>query len=332
MKKLLAAALVAVVITFTFVNCGNSDEQSASFDEITLVDESSCLTSDSLELGTEEPLTVEETPEETLAASPSIEATQAPTAKPTAKPTAAATKKPIETVAPVKNTNFAYYNPNFDINDNVFLDALEYTGYNLKKHRADGRMWEFIHGKYKAGMGYLSGLGYSGNSSGYETNSLGLPDIARIKKKGGLVCASYVTYVYFNYLPNVAGIDTSSLPKPTNPCAAQSWRLTAEKWVEMGYSSKIGFKATRRCDGIINFTPEQEIPVGSLVVFKVHDKPDSANARHVAIYAGHAGGYHWMTHVGNERGPEMITIERMGFGSTPELPLMIVTPPTVIKK
>lgn len=34
-----------------------------------------------------------------------------------------------------------------------------------------------------------------------------------------------------------------------------------------------------------------------------------------------------MTHVGNERGPEMITIERMGFSSTPEVPLEVITPP-----
>ena len=177
-------------------------------------------------------------------------------------------------------------------------------------------------------MGYLSGLGYDyGKTSGYETNDQGMPDIARMKKNGGMVCASYVTYVYFNYLPNVARIDTSLLPRPENPCLAESWRQCAEEWVEMGLSRKISFSAKRYSSGVVSFTPDEEIPIGSIVVFKEVGRSDSAPARHVTIYAGHAGGYHWLTHVGNERGPEMITIENMGFGSTPEIPLMVITPP-----
>ncbi len=225
------------------------------------------------------------------------------------------------------------YNSNIDINDNVFLDALEYTGYNLQKHRDDGNMWVFILGKHKEALGYLSGLGYDyGVSSGYETTVGGAPDIAKIKKNGGLVCASYVTYAYFNYLPNIAGIDTSFLTKPENSCSAQSWRLAAEDWVNKGLSRKISFSAKRNADGTVVFRPEESIPVGSIVVFKVFGAADSAAARHVGIYAGHAGGYHWMTHVGNERGPEMITIERMGFSSTPEIPLEIITPPVSFEK
>jgi hypothetical protein len=75
------------------------------------------------------------------------------------------------------------------------------------------------------------------------------------------------------------------------------------------------------------FNPSEPIPVGSIVVFKVYGNSDSSAARHVALYAGNAGGYHWLTHVGNERGPEMITVENMGFGSTPEIPVEIITPP-----
>ena len=236
---------------------------------------------------------------------------------------------PAPTPEPTRDPNFKYnYNSNVDINDNVFLDALEYTGYNLKKHRADGNMWVFIYGKDKAGLGYLSGLGYDyGASTGYETNSAGLPDIARFKKKGGLVCASYLTYVYFNYLPNVAGIDTSHLARPEYPCSAQSWREAANKWVKQGLSRKISFTAKRYSSGIVSFKPDETIPVGSVVVFKVAGSADSSNARHVTLYAGYAGGYHWLTHVGNDRGPEMITVENMGFGSTPEVPVEVITPP-----
>ncbi len=242
--------------------------------------------------------------------------------------------QPVATAAPTPQVSTfdgreqKKYNHNYTLNDNVFLDALEYTGYNLKKHREDGRMWQFILGKNKEAMGYLSGLGYDyGNTSGYETNASGFPDIDRIAKKGGFVCASYVTYVYFNYLPNVAGIDTSMLTKPASSVSAQSWRLAAEDWVNKGLSRKIPFTASRRADGIIDFSVDEEIPIGSIVIFKMADVPDTANARHVAIYAGKAGGYYWMTHVGNERGPEMVTMERMGFSSTAELPLEIISTP-----
>ena len=238
---------------------------------------------------------------------------------PVATPTPAPTREPLPDFKP---------NNSAEINDNVFLDALEYTGYNLKKHKADGNMWVFILGKYKQGLGYLSGLGYDyGKSTGYETNAQGKPDIAGFKKRGGLVCASYLTYVYFNYLPNVAGIDTSHLTRPQYPCSAQSWRLAANDWVKKGYSKKISFTAKRYSSGVVSFTPSETIPVGSIVVFKVYGTSDSSQARHVAIYAGYAGGYHWLTHVGNERGPEMITIENMGFGSTPEIPVEIITCP-----
>jgi|GEM_PF-1469551 SH3 domain protein len=239
-----------------------------------------------------------------------------------------ATPLPEASPKPEEDAVEQKYNSNVDINDNVFLDALEYTGYNLKKHREDGNMWVFILGKHKQALGYLSGLGYDyGVSSGYETTAAGAPDIAKIKKNGGLVCASYVTYVYFNYLPNIAGIDTSSLTKPANSRSAQSWRLAAEDWVTKGLSRKISFSAKRNSDGTVVFHPDESIPIGSIVVFKVYGASDSADARHVGIYAGYAGGYHWMTHVGNERGPEMITIERMGFSSTPEVPLEVITPP-----
>ncbi len=245
--------------------------------------------------------------------------------------TAPAPKTPV--ALPTQKPSDHVYKSSIDINDNVFLDALEYTGYNLAKHRADGNMWVFILGKYKQGLGYLSGLGYDyGASTGYETNAEGKPDIARFKKKGGLVCASYLTYVYFNYLPNVAGIDTSFLTRPEYPCSAQSWRLAARDWVAKGYSRKISFTAKRYSSGNVSFSPSEDIPIGSVVVFKVYGASDSSAARHVTLYAGYAGGYHWLTHVGNERGPEMITIENMGFGSTPEIPVEVITPPIDFSK
>lgn len=232
-------------------------------------------------------------------------------------------KKPAVTVA----TDYKF-NTNVDIENNVFLDSLVYTGYNLKKHRADGNMWVYILASRKRGLGYLSKIGYAGGSSGYETAN-GKPDIKAFER-GGLVCASYVTYVYFNYLPNVAGIDTSSLTRPVKSYSAHDWYIAAKDWISKGYSKSISFKASKTSAGFINFKPATEIPIGSIMVFQdARNRTDHGS--HVAIYAGYKNGYNWVFHVGNENGPEFCAVERMHFGPDPQWPLMVITTPTNIR-
>lgn len=216
--------------------------------------------------------------------------------------------------------------------NNVFLDALKYTGY-----KTDSRMWgsykNYVLCSQKRGLGWLSNITYDdyGRSKGYEVNSNGLPDISYFEQKG-LVCASYVAYVYFNYLPNVAGIDTSMLPKATNPVLANDWYIAAQKWVDAGYSRYINFTAN---DGNsiysdLVLTPEEEIPIGSLIF--LCDWYNRTNwSTHVSIYAGKVNGYHWVTHVGNENGPELCAIERMNRLPHPQWMLAIITPPSNIR-
>lgn len=220
------------------------------------------------------------------------------------------------------------YNSNSDIDDNIFLDALIYTGYNINKHRADGRMWQYILAANKRGLGYLSNITYGGGSSGYETSG-GKPDIKYFEKHG-LVCASYVTYVYFNYLPNVAGIDTSALPKPTRSTSANDWYLALKQWVSKGYSRKISFTASKTSAGFVNFKPSEKIPIGSIVVF-CDSRNRSDYGSHVAIYAGYKNNYNWLFHVGNKNGPEFCAVERMNFGHDPQWPIAVITPPENIR-
>ena len=62
-------------------------------------------------------------------------------------------KKPATTTTvtkPVANSGYQY-NTNLNIEDNVFMDSLIYTGYNMKKHRADGLMWVYILAKRAKG-------------------------------------------------------------------------------------------------------------------------------------------------------------------------------------
>ena len=219
-------------------------------------------------------------------------------------------------------------NNNIDIEDNIFMDSMVYTGYNLAKHRADGKMWQYILSKNKKGYGWLSKISYDydGGTSGYETNAQGLPDIAYFEKHD-LVCASYVTYVYFNYLPNVVGLDTSFLTKPVNPTLANDWYRCALDWVKKGYSYEIPFDASRSGGGEIRFKPKQNIPIGSIILCNDMNNKSSNWACHVSIYAGYKNGYHWVYHVGNDNGPEFCAMERFCYGPDPVWPLSVISPP-----
>ncbi|MBR3592999.1 MAG: hypothetical protein IKL46_09115 [Clostridia bacterium] len=248
------------------------------------------------------------------------------------QPTTSSKVEPVVPQKPVTpNTDFNY-NSNMSYDNNVFLDALKYTGY-----KTDPRMWgsykNYVLCSQKRGLGWLSNITYDdyGRSKGYETTANGLPDIHYFEQKG-LVCASYVAYVYFNYLPNVAGIDTSMLPKADNPVLANDWYKAAKQWVNLGYSRYIDFTASD--NGSIyqdlKLTVNEEIPIGSLIFLNNwYNRTDWST--HVSIYAGKVNGYHWVTHVGNENGPEMCAIERMNRLPHPQWMLAIVTPPSNIR-
>lgn len=223
--------------------------------------------------------------------------------------------------------DYGYSTPE-DIEDNIFWDSLIYTGYNIEKHLADGLMWEYILAGTKKEKGWLSNIGYAGGSWGYETTADGKPDIEYFEKHG-LVCASYIAYVYFNYLPNVCGIDTSDLAKPTLSYSANDWYLACQKWVEDGYCRTIDFKASRS-GGMIKFEPAEEIPIGSIICFRNITNSEGDFCRHVCIYAGYKNGYHWVYHVGNDNGPEFCAVERMSFGEGAQWPTAIFTTPNFI--
>ena len=224
------------------------------------------------------------------------------------------------------------YNSNLNIEDNVFMDSLIYTGYNMKEHRADGLMWTYVLAKYKRGYGWLSNITYAGGSSGLETKN-GKPDIKAFER-GGFVCASFATYVYFNYLPNVAGIDTSSLPRPTNTRLADSWYKAVQQWIKKGYSRSIDFTATvDPSTRYIKFKPKEEIPIGSIIIFRTYESRNSKNkvGSHVVVYAGYKNGNHWVYHVGTKNGPEMCAVERMLYGPEAQWPMLVVTTPSNIR-
>lgn len=236
-------------------------------------------------------------------------------------------------VTPPVNIEYKY-NPNMTPDNNVFLDALEYTGYNLTAQRNSGLMWasgsNYVLSSRKRGLGWLSNITYDdyGRASGYEVNEYGMPNIPHFEQKG-LVCATYAAYVYFNYLPNVARVDTSALARPVKSYSANDWYIAGKQWVDAGYSRYIEFTAS---DGgsiynDIQFYPTEQIPIGSLIILcDWYNRSEWCS--HICIYAGYMNGYHWVTHVGNENGPEFCAIERMNRKPHPQWPIAVITTPS----
>lgn len=216
----------------------------------------------------------------------------------------------------------------FDIEDNIYLDALTYTGYNMQKHWDDGLMWTYVLSAEKAGKGWLSNITYGSGSTGLETTAEGLPDIEHFEM-GGFVCASFATYVYFNYLPNVAGVDTSCLTIPDHTPSANSFYEAAKQWLADGYTRNIGFDVFETGEGIV-FEPYEDIPIGSILVFHDYYQPGKTTADHITVYVGEKNGYHWVIQTGNKNGPEFCAVERFKFGPDPMWPMAIFTTPTCV--
>lgn len=170
--------------------------------------------------------------------------------------------------------------------DNVFLDAIEYLGYDIQGLKRDGRLFSSSTWENKnLRRQYLSDVPYGAGCTGLETSG-GLPNVAAFET-GGLVCASYITYVYFNYLPNVVGFDTSRyISIPTNPKGTGEWIAALDAAVANGTIIKD-----------TSSTKLNDAKIGDILMW--------GNA-HIAIYAGYADGHHWVTHSGSSaEGPSI---------------------------
>lgn len=200
--------------------------------------------------------------------------------------------------------------------DNSILRALEYTGYDVQTQKSNGTIYQsgyYSSSLANAAPGILSDISYGLSMSGKETTKdsatiTGLaPDIAKFEQYG-LCCASFVTYFICNYLPNIEGVDTSLISnaiKETglNSQAVITWQNALNKLSDEGKIEKVGTNSS-------NVNYNQLVP-GDIIIFG-----NSSNSHvHTAIYAGTYKGKHFIIHVGNERGPEISTVEAMGYAS-----------------
>ncbi|MCD7832176.1 MAG: prealbumin-like fold domain-containing protein [Firmicutes bacterium] len=236
--------------------------------------------------------------------------------------------------------------------DNIYLDALAYTGYDVQAQKTNGDLFDTyasgatayntqrdasIYIKYGSGASGTETVSDSSTKTGYA------PDLASFRS-GGLVCASFVTYVLYNYLKNIKGIDVANDWGWTMPSGTKSpvsyyemattvWAKTENTTVITGYSQSVRNTSdyTKGC----TFTATEDIPIGAIIFFnEVSDYSTltlESSPAHIAIYAGEYNGKHFIIHVGNTRGPEITTIEGMSMANsadgktgTPELVTYII--------
>ena len=206
--------------------------------------------------------------------------------------------------------------------DNSILRALAYTGFNVQKLKDNNRLYkyEYISGSLLTNdSSVLSNIGYGEYPNGDETVSNGstptgkAPNIAYFESNG-LVCASFVNYYINNYLRNIEGVDTSAISTAlgnvgTSVRVVSTW-VSALTTLSSNPSSGVT-RYTNASTAYANLVP------GDIIAFK----NDSGTWMHLAVYAGtytlyrtsgtSLGTYHFIIHVGNDRGPEISTAEYM---------------------
>lgn len=187
--------------------------------------------------------------------------------------------------------------------NNVFLNALEYTGYDVQRQISNGTIYR-NYGSSGTPNSVTSNIPYSLSAiaSGLETTNSGKPNIRHFENYG-LCCGSYVSYVYYNYLPNVAKISTLNLAQPYSKCSVESWETAIRKWIDNGTGKNIGF--TQNSNGSLKTS--SDIPIGSVVIFK----SSGYRYAHVAVYAGYYNGKHFITHCGGDEGPCIQAIDSL---------------------
>ena len=106
--------------------------------------------------------------------------------------------------------------------DNAILRALAYTGFNVSWLKKNGYLYvaEYISSSLKTNASHvLSDIGYyesgacpNGDETVKDSSTVSgkAPKISYFESNG-LVCASFVTYFLCNYLPNIEGVDTSTI-------------------------------------------------------------------------------------------------------------------------
>ncbi len=192
--------------------------------------------------------------------------------------------------------------------------SVTYLGYKTEKQKKLGSYLQDYGCGPRTPVSVRSNIRYGGGPSGLETVKSSktvsgkAPNVKKFEQQG-MCCASYVTYYYLNYLPNIVGIDTDYIRKAikksgvgSQSCA--SWEWAAKYLVKQG-KAKVVDRSNRSLSG----ATLSKLQIGDLITFSVPNQGVSCG--HVAVYAGtNNEGDHFVAHVGSDEGPVFQTLER----------------------
>ena len=131
---------------------------------------------------------------ETVPATTAPEETTAPTEPPFVSPTPLLEQLPADFQSKVQVPEV--------MKDNLVLDALTELGYPVDQLRDAGVLYDYNYTSIMLPEAYRTGIPYGGGSTGLES-------VDQIRANG-LVCASFVSYYLWNFLPR-NGVNTTML-------------------------------------------------------------------------------------------------------------------------
>jgi len=199
--------------------------------------------------------------------------------------------------------------------ESYVLDSMDYIGFNVKRQWKNGTLLQDRASGPRTPMADRSGITYNGTPSGLETVkdsstvSGRAPNLKKFRSYG-LVCASFVTYYYLNYLPNIAGVDTSNIRNAIRKSGYDSqtcdaW-YKAAKYLEKKGEAQVVDKVPYGSS--LSTADLEKLKIGDLLCFSIPNQ--GLQCGHVAVYAGTNNGEHFVAHVGSDEGPVFQTLER----------------------
>lgn len=236
--------------------------------------------------------------------------------------------------------------PDYMLNDSMFLRALAFTGYDVQFLMDQKLLFhpDYVGGNLEKNQSLLredpilSGIEYNdGGKWGGLTKPATtekelaatvtgkVPDIPT-HLENGMSCTSFIDYFFLAYLPNCEGIDVSAIQKMQTTAGnriANGTNTYPDLWTEMceGKNGLIAQGIVKHYEIELSASKVQtaeynaiwkQIHPGTIIRFGNASSPYV----HYAIYVGTYNNLHYIIHVGNDRGPEIIIAETIGSESS----------------
>lgn len=218
------------------------------------------------------------------------------------------------------------------IEGNHVIDALAYLGYDIDGLIKDKKLFQIYTGD--AIKPYLTNVEWTNwnGTSGRETISAGandvsvtgkIPNVALFERQG-FDCGGFVTYYYYNYLVNIAGVDISSLTKRLANGANDPapWVAALEKMQSKDNTAELMIDLADDEDS--SNVPQsiwKQLTPGDLLFFKTHpsyNEDGSLDSEgfeygHICIFIGmfpnkNGSIVPWMAHQSSSKGSCMVPV------------------------